>query len=75
MDRICIKCGLAWDTSILTKDGRVGYICPRCTDLRNYKQSNKPDPVKQAIEPLREIGTKGRRKRDAKRKKNADRYM
>lgn len=73
MDRTCVKCGLAWDASILAKDGRVGYVCPHCTDL--HKQNKQPYPEKQAEEPRREQGTKGRRKRDAKRKKNADRYM
>ena len=69
----CVKCGLSWNISTLMKIGEEGYICPHCSG-RSAGQKKQRDTGKRIAGPYKEKGTRGRRKRDIKREKNARRY-
>lgn len=63
----CARCKRAWNISICQKIPPGGYICPHCEARKHQERVGQLS--------LSDKGTKGRRKRDAKREKNARRYM
>ena len=63
----CTECKRAWNISIYQKIPPGGYVCPHC-EARKHKGRGEQLS-------LSDTGTKGRRKRDAKRERNARRYM
>lgn len=73
LDAKCIKCGLFWNVSSLMKIGKSGYVCPHCSDITAGRKDQRKND-KEVAGPPREKGTKGRRKRDLKRERNARRY-
>lgn len=73
MNAKCIKCGLFWNISTQMKIDEKGYVCPHCSGSGTGRKKQR-EAENRITGPHNEKGTKGRRKRDLKRERNARRY-